>query len=208
MTASRTRPISARNTIVALMACVALLWAPSADAGPVVYTVNQTIGAGSATGTITTDGTIGTLGTVDIIGWNLHLYDGLNTVVLASSTPGNFVHVAGGALTASLATLTFNYSAGDSSDFYFYSSGATPDNTGELCYTSYSNCWGPAGVGVYNLGFDTRSVYIAQTGSHIIASDGTPVPEPSTLALFGVGLAGVARFRRHRTAKAPPDATA
>src|ERR1700676_1767547 len=44
-----------------------------------LYNVNDTVGAGSVTGTIQTDGDIGVFTTADIINWNLHLSDGTNT---------------------------------------------------------------------------------------------------------------------------------
>ena len=39
-------------------------------------------------------------------------------------------------------------------------------------------------------------------GSHGFGGNGTPIPEPATLTLFGVGLAGLGALRRRRTAKA------
>jgi hypothetical protein len=40
-------------------------------ASPITYSVNQTVGAGSVSGFIETDGTIGTLTTANILNWNL-----------------------------------------------------------------------------------------------------------------------------------------
>ena len=108
------------KAISAVVGCVGLLGLPqAAHSAPIVYTVNQTIGAGSVVGTITTDGTLGTLATVDVTGWNLLLNDGTYTSSLLSSASGNFVVVDGSALSASLSTLTYNYDAGGSADFYF-----------------------------------------------------------------------------------------
>ncbi len=47
---------------VALTAMLVGVGANSASATPITYNVNQTIGGGSVTGTIQTDGTIGTIG--------------------------------------------------------------------------------------------------------------------------------------------------
>jgi hypothetical protein len=167
----------------------------AAQASPITYDVNQTIGSGSVTGSITTDGTIGALTAADVIGWNLHLNDGTQTGDLVSGANGAFVVVEGSALAASLTALTYNYNFASGTDFYFGDTNSPFD--GELCYTSYSNCWGPTGVGLYNVHEDGLSVFISQTGTQTIASV-SAVPEPATLVLFGAGLAGLAAFRRRR----------
>ena len=177
----------ALNTVTAALIGIAL--STAANATPITYAVDQPLGPGSATGTITTDGTIGTLAAADIVSWDLHLNDGTNTSVLASSLGTNYVVVDGSALTASSMNLEFNYSSGSFADFYF----GNFDNTGELCYTASSNCWGPTGVGVYNVAGDGQSVYIAVAGNQVIAS---AVPEPLSMALFGGGLAGMVALRR------------
>jgi len=187
---------SITNAIGKVAIGVTLLSLPqAANATPLTYAVHQLIGPGSATGTITTDGTIGTLAAADIISWDLHLNDGIDTSQLLSSEPTNFVVVEGSALTGSLSNLTFNYSSGPFADFYFGDS----DGDGELCYTASSNCWGPTGVGVYNVAGDNQSVYIGVAGNQVIAS---AVPEPITLSMFAGGLAGAAAMRRRKAKSA------
>src|SRR6267378_6044483 len=82
-----------------------------ATATDITYTVNQTVGAGGVTGTITTDGTIGTLAAGNIIGWNLLLNSGSSTITLtgppsANSNVGNF---GVDLLTASATQLFYNF---------------------------------------------------------------------------------------------------
>ena len=99
-------PISVKSAMGMVAISLGLLSLPqAASASPITYTVNQLIGPGSATGTLTTDGTIGVLAAANIIGWNLFLNDGSYTTTLVT-TPGN-VFVNGSGLTASLTTMTF-----------------------------------------------------------------------------------------------------
>jgi len=190
-----------RQTIAASAIALAIAGVNGAYASPITYAFDQIIGPGSVTGTLTTDGTIGTLSAADIVSFDLTLNDGTSTANLSSPA---FVIVnanaccSGGTpngvdLTASLTNLMFNYSGVDGGDFGLQ--GLSPNFDGQLCYTATSNCWGPTGVGLYDVGHDGKSVYIAQSGNQIIA---TAVPEPSTLALFGAGLAGLSVFCRRR----------
>src|ERR1035438_6377087 len=118
---------------------VAIALAPAAlKASDITYAVNETVGAGSVTGFITTDGAIGVLGTVDIVDWNLTLNDGSNpTFDLLGPISGNNSQeeVIGTNLTASATQLLFDYSGsyggfilenatvGDGGPFVCYASG-------------------------------------------------------------------------------------
>ncbi len=66
-----------------------LLGAMSALCGPISYTVNRTIGAGSVMGTIQTDGTTGILGSGNILDWNLLLNDGTSSFTNLGPASGN-----------------------------------------------------------------------------------------------------------------------
>jgi hypothetical protein len=67
-------------------------------AADIVYHVNDRVGVGSVTGTITTDGTTGTLFTFDIVAFNLTLNDVTGTAILTSGVNGGTVFVSGGSL--------------------------------------------------------------------------------------------------------------
>ena len=172
-----------------------LLLCPRAHAGEIVYTVDQTVNSGSITGTITTDGTLGTLAASDIVAWQLDMNDGSNTNTESDQGAGAGVIFSGSALSATLTTLSFNYSAGDGSYVGFdIDNGAE----GSVCITSTSNCFGPAAIGTYNVDDDSSANYVQETGTLVIAADGVPVPEPTTLGLFTLGLAAL-RFAKRRT---------
>lgn len=174
-------------------------------ANPISYAVSDTFGAGSVTGTITTDGSFGTLALANIASWNLLLSDGVNSVVLQQGVNGGSFNLEGSALSATSTNLTFNYSFTSGppyTDFYIYNATAIPALQGELCYTSSSNCWGPPGVGAYSVGGDNLSVYSARSGSMVIATV-TPVPEPKTILMLlsGLGVMGfLARRRKQKLA--------
>ena len=74
---------------------VAALFPMAAQAAPLTYNVNRTIGAGTVIGTITTDGTFGSLTNANINAWSLTLDSSLwpltlltqaNSFVLAASS--------------------------------------------------------------------------------------------------------------------------
>src|SRR5436309_15106863 len=91
------------KSLLCVLACVSVC-----SAGPIVYTVNQTVGLGSVTGTITTDGNLGTLGGVDISAFNLNISDGNGTIQLVNPQSG--ATTFGSGLSATLTGLFFNYS--------------------------------------------------------------------------------------------------
>lgn len=141
---------------------------------PNTYTVNLSVGVGSLTGTITTDGTIGALTATNVASWGLTLYDGQTTVEL---TPANSVaeialHTG---LIATSTQLTFNWSSGD--QFTFVNSLMTE----AVCFSSAADgyCLGYAGghpstLQISDLGGDGIVLTQAESGIQVIAT-ATPV---------------------------------
>lgn len=180
--------------------------APAADAGTIVYKVDQTIGAGSVIGTITTDGATGVLVNSDITAWNLDLkgpgaainLTSANSNVLLGNGFDPFNPSAGnGDLTADSKHLYFNYDAVDKGYFGI-----------QISDYSGANYWCNA---VSNQGFDCapgKSVvpqffsnpsaqYAAATGNQVIGVAGG-VPEPTIWSMMFAGFGALGATLRVR----------
>jgi hypothetical protein len=168
----------------------ALLIPTVVKADGIQYTVNQTEGAFTVTGTITTDGAIGTLTSADIVAWNLTLDS------ISLNTGNSTMLLVGDALTASASQLTFDFTAGGSSNSYlnFHDPSYVSwwDTVSQPPYLGYQGIAELTGLGGEN--------YSYISGSQVIADSGTPVntPEPGTssLILVGAGLLGLMVMRK------------
>lgn len=93
-------------------AVLVLTFASSASrAGPITYSIDRSIGAGSVVGTITTDGSFGQLAAANFTDWNLQLSDGTHSYSLMSGT--SKVFVTGADVSADSSHVYFNFSGGD-----------------------------------------------------------------------------------------------
>ena len=92
-----------------------------ASASRVTYNIDRTIGAGSVTGFIETDGAIGVLTAADFVDWNLLLFDGTSNFTLLGPLSGNnsVVFVQGADTEAFGTFLLFNFSGIDNGVFLF-----------------------------------------------------------------------------------------
>lgn len=179
-----------RYALLALtLACSSAAFAtPITD--PISYTINQTVGGSTVTGTITTDGALGTLFSYDIIGFNFNISDGNTSATLDSSTD-DFYSVLMDALTA------------DSSNLYFNFDGSGQGLAFESNLDSSYFCIGQASTCVSGSGY---SVVLAPTyannfspASGVQQISGTAAtPEPGSLMLVGTGALAAAGSLRRR----------
>lgn len=202
MRISRTT-LSAGGRSLALLA-LALGTASLCSAATITYDVNLTIGAGSVTGDIVTDGTIGGLVAANIVDWNLLLNDGTYTFDLLGPLSGANSGQYGGTvdLSATTTQLLFDF-GGSASAFYFdwgIDSGEIGLSQAVLCFGSgLDSCVG-GGLGsgdsielsgdYFSPGGYSDTQFTSLSGTGVIgASTGSSTPEPSTLAFLGAGLA-------------------
>ena len=172
----------------------------AASASNITYNVNRTIGAGSVTGTITTDGNSGVLASADIVDWNLTLFTPVQgSFSLFGPLSGNnsVVYEQGADLTANATQLLFDFSGGDGGLLLFqqglfsgstYYCDGTPGNF--ACAQGESVV--PQSV------FQSGWINVAQSGVQVIGTaGGGAAPEPGSLALLGSGvLAAIGAIRR------------
>jgi hypothetical protein len=116
-----------------------LLGAGSAWAN-IVYTVDQAIGAGSVTGTITTDGATGILSASDILAWSLTLEGVGASYDLASTDANANKYVIGNDLTATPTAIYFNFS-GTTGDQFLLQDGPEVGNTYWCNSAGTSSCF-------------------------------------------------------------------
>lgn len=165
----------------------------SASQANVIYTANDPLGAaGLVTGTITTDGVLGALVQADFLSWNLMLNDGTTTANLTDLNSSLFFT---GNVTATATDLQFDFN-GNGKFLNFY---------GSQCSTEWSFQTTGSGAGCNGTTGNEEGVLAsgslqasAKQGLVTFATVATAVPEPVTISLFGIGLAGTIGVRRRK----------
>jgi len=176
------------KNLICLLCSTALL----SSAANVAYNVDLTVGAGSVTGTITTDGNTGTLGTSDIVDWSLLLNNGSSTFTLHGPLSGNNSGdlLVGSDLTATISGLFFNFVSSDDGQLLFQNP-ETGSGQNYICFADTNgNCDNVfSAVSLCLTGCPGNNIETAESGTVEIASAGsTGVPEPSTLTLLSLGV--------------------
>ena len=185
-----------RCAIGGLFTALLILGAAGASFANVIYNVDLSIGTGTVTGTITTDGATGPLALTDLKDWNLTITDGVTSVSLTGPSSGSnssdFIN--GSPLSANATNILFDFDGTAAANAYFF----FESNSGPVDFV----CFGPGGgtfgsvcalgqngnVEAFEInGGDNQSVVL--TGTLPIATVApAPVPEPSSLILLFVGV--------------------
>jgi hypothetical protein len=93
--------------IAASFAWAVIMYSATPSEADIIYDVNLTVGTGSVTGFIETDGTLGALSSSEFVNWSLLLINGSYTYTLQ---PVDGVIVNGAAVTATTTGLFFDFS--------------------------------------------------------------------------------------------------
>jgi len=189
----------AKRLLLALLSVLLLGVATVCGATPLTYEVNRTVGAATVTGEFTTDGTIGNLSASDFLSWNLTLSENGSSFTLNQT---NSIVIGPTGTDAVQATaLQVTYDPADGNYFSFFHGldafWCLQASTGQCTHA------GAAGETVRVP--DNTEIFASISDLRVVAthaadsSDPTPVAEPASLVLVGLGLAGLGSSRRKRT---------
>jgi len=176
---------------------VMLLGVAVCSASPITYSVARTIGVGSVSGFIETDGSLGVLSAGNVVDWNLVLNDGTYTFTLTGplSRNNSVVFEQGADVTATATQLLFNFSGSDNGILLFQQ-GLFSGNTYYCDQAGSYACFTGETVVANNV-FLTYQL-ASRSGNVVIGNAGSPVPEPGTLMMFGSGIVGLAAILPRR----------
>lgn len=185
--------------------------------GDIVYDVNLSIGSGGVAGTITTDGAIGLLGASDIIAWNLTVTgisgtsinlvssNGLSGVEVGNNTDVYNPSAGTPDLTADAMNIYFDFSGTDGGYFGFQT---LPFYGGQQYFScgANNNSDSAQGFGVVPVLYsDPTSIYVAESGTQIIATAATPGTQPSSFLYNNFAQTRLIQFNGSATATTTGD---
>lgn len=168
----------------------------AATADPTFYTINRTVGAGSVSGFIETDGTTGVLAAGNILDWNLLLNDGTDTFTLLGPLSGanSEFGLFGSGLSATSTNLIFQYS---DASFAIFQAPTLFTGFTLWCMQGTVQCTSETSPGDVVDVFGPNQ-FTSLAGRQVVGTVQS-IPEPATAALVLIGLAGLGFASRRKS---------
>jgi len=187
--------LSKAVALVSLVVGAVLALPVQASAGSIIYFIDEPVGAGGITGSITTNGATGVLVYGDLIDWNLTVSDGTHSFNLNTANSGG--EVVGIDLTASATQLLFNFGDTDGGALFFQNGGVGNPAQYACFISNLGGCYVTNAVVLDAVGRNgDGNPYAYMSGDQVIGSVGGAIPEPATVLTVGIGLVGLARRAR------------
>jgi len=185
--------------LIGALCVLATSWSVSTIANAaIIYNVDRTVGSGSVTGFIETDGTIGMLSFINITDWNITLTSpGLpGSPVVIDYSDQIATSIEGTATTATATQLLFDFNATGDNLFLLIGAG-----NNAWCLETGSCTLNDSGetIAYIEAGNEITVQNVARSGVVVFAEVQT-VPVPAAAWLFGSGLLGLVSVARRKKA--------
>lgn len=185
--------------LLAVVCTLCLVFTESAAATDITYRVDVSVAGGSVMGTITTDGTRGPLRGLNIVSFNLTLFDGEARATLMNGVDGGEALTFGNlALTATPTQLMYDFNL-DNAAVDFQATPCPPVWSLQGPMTETSPCTGIPGTGmIVQAGPGTHAAFMSEVGTRKIGT-ASAVPEPGSLGLMVTGLLSLIGLCKRRS---------
>jgi hypothetical protein len=183
-----------------LLCAAALLTGSATAANALTYVVDGSIGGGSVSGTISTNGAIGTLAASDITGWSL-VVTGNGGASATLDTLNSSVFLGGGAVTADASNIYFDFTKNNAAPSYLLFQQSFQSGSAYVCAANADYALTPCyyGASAVPENFASASAAYSVPNGNLVVASIAAVPEPATWAMMIGGLAIVGASLRRRS---------